>query len=170
MACIHTVHTTYDYYCSSLYLSLREVQARGWGTDDGPERARTVSRRTLRGGMETVGRSLYREASDEPGSATRHAQVGFPVRPTGACGTALEPARALRSGMPTGKDQAGMKFRVERVGKALVAAAEQWAADIGTPHVFLRSNILRQESHPFYESLGYTRTKTQHAYSKRFHV
>lgn len=52
------------------------------------------------------------------------------------------------------------------VGKALVAAAEQWAADIGTPHVFLRSNILRQESHPFYESLGYTRTKTQHAYTK----
>lgn len=52
------------------------------------------------------------------------------------------------------------------VGKALVATAEQWAADIGTPHVFLRSNILRQESHPFYESIGYTRTKTQHAYTK----
>ncbi|MCL1635046.1 GNAT family N-acetyltransferase [Luteimonas sp. SX5] len=52
------------------------------------------------------------------------------------------------------------------VGKALVAAAEQWAIDIGTPDVFLRSNILRQESHPFYESLGYTRTKTQHAYTK----
>lgn len=54
------------------------------------------------------------------------------------------------------------------VGKALVGAAEQWAIDIGMPHVFLRSNILRQESHPFYESLGYTRTKTQHAYRKRF--
>lgn len=54
------------------------------------------------------------------------------------------------------------------VGKALVAAAEQWAIDAGTPDVFLRSNILRPESHPFYESLGYERTKTQHAYSKRF--
>jgi len=52
------------------------------------------------------------------------------------------------------------------VGKALVAAAEQWAVDNGTPHVFLRSNILRPESHPFYESLGYERTKTQHAYRK----
>ncbi len=52
------------------------------------------------------------------------------------------------------------------VGKALVLAAEQWAVDKGTPHIFLRSNILRQESHPFYESIGYTRTKTQHAYTK----
>lgn len=56
------------------------------------------------------------------------------------------------------------------VGKALVAAAEQWAIESGTPHVFLRSNILRQESHPFYESIGYTRTKTQHAYSRHFDV
>ncbi|TWH99951.1 N-acetylglutamate synthase-like GNAT family acetyltransferase [Luteimonas cucumeris] len=52
------------------------------------------------------------------------------------------------------------------VGKALIAAAEQWAQDIGTPEVFLRSNILRPEAHPFYERLGYTRTKTQHAYHK----
>jgi hypothetical protein len=34
--------------------------------------------------------------------------------------------------------------------------------------VFLRSNNLRPESHPFYENLGYTRTQTQRAYPKRF--
>jgi hypothetical protein len=27
--------------------------------------------------------------------------------------------------------------------------------------------VTREESHPFYERLGYTRVKTQHAYRKR---
>jgi hypothetical protein len=31
----------------------------------------------------------------------------------------------------------------------------------------VRSNVARAESHPFYERLGYVRTKTQHAYRKR---
>ena len=52
------------------------------------------------------------------------------------------------------------------VGKALVEAAEQWAAANGQASVFVRSNVVRTESHPFYERLGYKRTKTQHAYSK----
>jgi hypothetical protein len=29
------------------------------------------------------------------------------------------------------------------------------------------SNVVRPESHPFYEHLGYQRAKTQHAYRKR---
>ena len=53
------------------------------------------------------------------------------------------------------------------VGRSLVAAAEQWAGDHGLDEVFLRSNVVRPEAHPFYEGLGYTRTKTQHAYRKR---
>ena len=53
------------------------------------------------------------------------------------------------------------------VGRSLVAAAEQWAGDHGLGEVFLRSNVVRPEAHPFYEGLGYTRTKTQHAYRKR---
>lgn len=51
-------------------------------------------------------------------------------------------------------------------GRALMAAAELWALKRGVPEVFLRSNVLREESHPFYESLGYTRTKTQHVYTR----
>ena len=31
----------------------------------------------------------------------------------------------------------------------------------------VRSNVVRHESHPFYERVGYERTKTQHAYRKR---
>lgn len=53
------------------------------------------------------------------------------------------------------------------VGRSLVTAAEQWAGDHGLGEVFLRSNVVRPEAHPFYEGLGYTRTKTQHAYRKR---
>jgi hypothetical protein len=30
----------------------------------------------------------------------------------------------------------------------------------------VRSNVVRAESHPFYERLGYVRSKTQHAYRK----
>ena len=52
-------------------------------------------------------------------------------------------------------------------GRLLVAAAERWTADRGLDEVFLRSNVVRLEAHPFYEGLGYTRTKTQHAYRKR---
>jgi GNAT superfamily N-acetyltransferase len=51
-------------------------------------------------------------------------------------------------------------------GRALVAAIEQWATARGLPQISVRSNIVRIESHPFYERLGYTRVKTQHSYRK----
>jgi GNAT superfamily N-acetyltransferase len=53
------------------------------------------------------------------------------------------------------------------VGRRLVAAVEQWAMTRGLEQMAVRSNIRRAESHPFYERLGYLRTKTQHAYRKR---
>ena len=53
------------------------------------------------------------------------------------------------------------------VGRALVAAAERWSRARGMDELFLRSNVLRPEAHPFYEKLGYVRTKTQHAYLRR---
>ena len=37
----------------------------------------------------------------------------------------------------------------------------------GLGEVSVRSNVIRAESHPFYERLGYVRFKTQHAYRKR---
>lgn len=52
-------------------------------------------------------------------------------------------------------------------GRALVAAAEAWALGQGVKVISVRSNVARLESHPFYERLGYARTKTQHAYSKQ---
>lgn len=53
------------------------------------------------------------------------------------------------------------------IGRALVSAAERWQRERGISTIFVRSNVKRSESHPFYERLGYTCYKTQHAYIKR---
>ena len=52
------------------------------------------------------------------------------------------------------------------IGRALVVATEQWAASLGVSTLWVSSNVTRTASHPFYESLGYVRIKTQHAYAK----
>ena len=59
----------------------------------------------------------------------------------------------------------GAHRRQGRAGR-LVAAAERWARERGHPQITVRSNIVRAESHPFYERAGYTRVKTQHVYRK----
>ncbi len=51
------------------------------------------------------------------------------------------------------------------VGRALVKAVEDWAQQLGNNKVVVRSNVVRPESHPFYEKIGYARTKTQHVYA-----
>jgi GNAT superfamily N-acetyltransferase len=53
------------------------------------------------------------------------------------------------------------------VGRQLVGAVEKWARDRGLPEISVRSNVIRPESHLFYERIGYERHKTQHAYRKR---
>ena len=57
-------------------------------------------------------------------------------------------------------------YRSHGVGRRLVTAVEQWAANRGLEQMAVRSNVTRAESHPFYQRLGYTRAKTQHAYRK----
>lgn len=49
-------------------------------------------------------------------------------------------------------------------GRCLVDAARQWARLQGNAVLIVRSNIARAESHPFYEGVGFTRTKSQHVY------
>jgi GNAT superfamily N-acetyltransferase len=55
--------------------------------------------------------------------------------------------------------------RQGRAGR-LIAAAERWAIEHGHRQLRVSSNILRAESHPFYERAGYRRIKTQHVYSR----
>lgn len=51
-------------------------------------------------------------------------------------------------------------------GRLLMQHAEQWAREQGCKAVTLRSNVLREAAHGFYQSVGYTIVKTQHAYRK----
>jgi GNAT superfamily N-acetyltransferase len=52
------------------------------------------------------------------------------------------------------------------IGRLLVKHLESWAVNQGCPVLLVRSNVTRRDSHPFYEGLGYERTKTQHSYRK----
>ena len=53
------------------------------------------------------------------------------------------------------------------VGRQLVGAAENWLRARGHAEISVRSNVVRPESHAFYERIGYARYKTQHAYRKK---
>lgn len=53
------------------------------------------------------------------------------------------------------------------IGRCLVAAVEAWALGRGLEQMSVRSNVARSESHPFYDRLGYQKTKTQQVYRKR---
>lgn len=58
------------------------------------------------------------------------------------------------------------RYRGQGIGRRLVAEVEAWAGRQGLDLMTVRSNVVRAESHPFYERLGYRRAKTQHAYRK----
>ena len=53
------------------------------------------------------------------------------------------------------------------VGRRLVEAAESWALGRGFDTISVRSNVIRDRAHRFYERLGYERKKTQHKFRKR---
>ncbi|MGX5731855.1 GNAT family N-acetyltransferase [Pseudoxanthomonas beigongshangi] len=52
------------------------------------------------------------------------------------------------------------------IGSTLVAAVADWARAHGGSRLVVRSNIVRTESHPFYERQGFTRVKSQHVYRR----
>lgn len=56
--------------------------------------------------------------------------------------------------------------RRQGLGRALLHVAENWTLAQGMSSLTVRSNAARESSHPFYESLGYSRSKTQHVYKK----
>jgi GNAT superfamily N-acetyltransferase len=60
----------------------------------------------------------------------------------------------------------GSDARRMGVGRALVKAVEAWAQQFGDRPIVVRSNVVRPESHPFYEKIGYERKKTQHVYAR----
>jgi GNAT superfamily N-acetyltransferase len=52
------------------------------------------------------------------------------------------------------------------VGKLLIEKAESWARENDCKAIGLRSNVIRERAHKFYERLGYVHYKTQKAFRK----
>ena len=52
------------------------------------------------------------------------------------------------------------------IGAALVGAGEEWARARGCRRVRVRSNVVRERTHRFYERLGYRAVKSQKVFDK----
>jgi GNAT superfamily N-acetyltransferase len=71
------------------------------------------------------------------------------------------PAHALIGGLVIDE-----KHRGQGIGRRLMAAVEQWAADSGYTSIRVRSNVIRKGAHIFYPRLGYSVLKQQLVYSR----
>jgi GNAT superfamily N-acetyltransferase len=58
------------------------------------------------------------------------------------------------------------EYRSQGIGKALVSAAEAWAARLGCGVLRVRSNTIRTRAHAFYDRAGFHRVKTQLCFEK----
>ena len=58
------------------------------------------------------------------------------------------------------------RYRSQRVGMHLLARAERWALEKGCRAIGLRSNVIRDRAHAFYERHGYQHVKTQKSFRK----
>jgi GNAT superfamily N-acetyltransferase len=58
------------------------------------------------------------------------------------------------------------RYRSQRVGMHLLARAERWAREKGCRTIGLRSNVIRDRAHAFYERHGYQHIKTQKSFRK----
>ena len=56
--------------------------------------------------------------------------------------------------------------RSRGVGKLLIEQVESWARENGCKTIGLRSNVIRERAHKFYERLGYVHYKTQKSFRK----
>jgi GNAT superfamily N-acetyltransferase len=56
--------------------------------------------------------------------------------------------------------------RSEGAGAKLLEAAEEWARRHGCQAMNVRSNVIRERAHVFYERIGYEHYKTQKAFRK----
>ena len=59
------------------------------------------------------------------------------------------------------------RFRSQRIGERLLACSEEWAGERGCSAIGLRSNVIRERAHSFYERHGYAHIKTQKSFRKQ---
>ena len=69
--------------------------------------------------------------------------------------------RAEVNGLIVGEGQ-----RSAGAGAKLLEAAEEWARKLGCLGMNVRSNVIRERAHKFYEREGYEHYKTQKAFRK----
>jgi GNAT superfamily N-acetyltransferase len=69
--------------------------------------------------------------------------------------------RAELNGLIVAEGQRGLG-----AGARLLEAAEDWARKNGCPSMSVRSNVVRERAHKFYERQGYQHYKTQKAFRK----
>jgi GNAT superfamily N-acetyltransferase len=58
------------------------------------------------------------------------------------------------------------RLRSQGIGQRLLDRAEQWAREKGYREIGLRTNVIRERAHAFYERQGYQHSKTQRSYRK----
>ena len=58
------------------------------------------------------------------------------------------------------------RHRNDGIGVALLGAGERWAHDRGVRRMVVRSRVVRERAHRFYEREGYSLEKTSHIFSK----
>jgi GNAT superfamily N-acetyltransferase len=58
------------------------------------------------------------------------------------------------------------RYRSQQIGLHLLGRAERWAREKGCHAIGLRSNVIRDRAHAFYERHGYRHTKTQKSFRK----
>ncbi len=58
------------------------------------------------------------------------------------------------------------RYRSQQIGLHLLGRAERWAREKGCRAIGLRSNVIRDRAHVFYERHGYKHTKTQKSFRK----
>ena len=61
------------------------------------------------------------------------------------------------------------KFRKKGIGKSLISESQNMANEKGINYVRIRSNIIRQEAHKFFEQRGFRNFKTQEVFVKKIH-
>ncbi len=52
------------------------------------------------------------------------------------------------------------------VGSSLIHKSERWTSSLGLKDIRIRSNIIRQEAHNFFQKRGFQNIKTQEVFSK----
>lgn len=93
-------------------------------------------------------------AEDKNGALAGYADV-FVLR------TAASNPRAEIAGLVV--DEA---VRSKGIGRLLMERVESWAREQGCAEASLRSNVIRDRAHRFYENLGYRVNKTQKSFRK----